>query len=345
MGRLRFGPAFAKPVQRRGVRVPFSFPVAEPARRRRALSAAWISALLHAAALGLLVLLASLAPEHEKAIPIQLLHEAEKPEVRPPAPVPPRPKPEIPPPARPAPPPPPKPVEALPPPKPQPPPPPRRPPPRQQPPRPPKPVSAPTAPTLPAIDPVRTARVRPPDAPAARSMPRPAPAEALRAPHPEVTLEPLRTAAPTRRASAPQASRRPALPPPSSPRPPRVAVTAPRPPPAAPAPPAPPERTARPELAKAPTRPAAAAPDERLAPVALGSLAACVSDRQEEALKLRLLSAVGSRKQCASAAGRWRFLQTKNLNSFLMLVERAPNRAAADRCTELGHALACLGVR
>jgi hypothetical protein len=45
---------------------------------------------------------------------------------------------------------------------------------------------------------------------------------------------------------------------------------------------------------------------------------------------------------CASRAGRWRFLQTRNLNSFLVWVERAPERAAADRCAELSHAIACL---
>jgi hypothetical protein len=76
--------------------------------------------------------------------------------------------------------------------------------------------------------------------------------------------------------------------------------------------------------------------------VPLGSLSACVSDAQELALKQRLLSAVGARHECSSRAGRWRFLQTRNLNSFLVWVERAPQRAAGDRCSELSHAIACV---
>jgi hypothetical protein len=60
------------------------------------------------------------------------------------------------------------------------------------------------------------------------------------------------------------------------------------------------------------------------------------------ALKQRLLSAIGSRDECSSEAGRWQFLQTRNLNSFLIWVERAPGRPAGDRCAELGHAIACV---
>jgi hypothetical protein len=32
----------------------------------------------------------------------------------------------------------------------------------------------------------------------------------------------------------------------------------------------------------------------------------------------------------------------KNVNAFLMYVQRAPNRGEGDRCVELAHALDCL---
>lgn len=80
----------------------------------------------------------------------------------------------------------------------------------------------------------------------------------------------------------------------------------------------------------------------RLRGVPLASLAACVSDREEDALKRRLLARVHSPAECASPAGRYHFVETKNLNSFLMRVERAPSRAEADRCVELSLALDCL---
>ena len=74
----------------------------------------------------------------------------------------------------------------------------------------------------------------------------------------------------------------------------------------------------------------------------LDSLAACVSDADEERWKRRVLAAVGSRETCASAAGRYRFVETKNLNAFLMWIERASQRPAGDRCKELGLAFECL---
>ncbi len=80
----------------------------------------------------------------------------------------------------------------------------------------------------------------------------------------------------------------------------------------------------------------------RLRGVPLGSLAACVSDREEEALKQRLIAAVTTQSECTSEAGRYRFLETRNLNAFLMTVERAASRAEADRCTELAYALDCV---
>jgi len=82
---------------------------------------------------------------------------------------------------------------------------------------------------------------------------------------------------------------------------------------------------------------------ENLAAVPLGSLAACASDREEDQRKMAVLTAVRGRTECSSAAGRYRFVETKNLNAFLMWIERAPNRRAADRCVELRLALECLG--
>lgn len=76
--------------------------------------------------------------------------------------------------------------------------------------------------------------------------------------------------------------------------------------------------------------------------VPLGSLAACMSDRQEDSLKQRVVAAVTTQRECISAAGTYRFVETKNLNAFLMWIERAPHRGEADRCEELRLALECL---
>jgi hypothetical protein len=76
--------------------------------------------------------------------------------------------------------------------------------------------------------------------------------------------------------------------------------------------------------------------------VPLGALAACVSDREEDALKLRVMASAGVRRECASRAGRYRFVETRNLNAFLMWIERNPSRRPADRCVELRLALECL---
>jgi hypothetical protein len=85
------------------------------------------------------------------------------------------------------------------------------------------------------------------------------------------------------------------------------------------------------------------AQNENLAAVPLGSLAACATDREEDERKMALLGVVRGRTECSSAAGRYRFVETKNLNAFLMWIERAPNRPAVDRCVELRLALECLG--
>jgi hypothetical protein len=79
-----------------------------------------------------------------------------------------------------------------------------------------------------------------------------------------------------------------------------------------------------------------------VAGVALASLASCRTDAEEDALKQKVLAAVGSRSQCQSAAGRYVFVETRNLNAFLMLVQRAPARREGDRCVELSLALDCL---
>ncbi len=99
------------------------------------------------------------------------------------------------------------------------------------------------------------------------------------------------------------------------------------------------ERVAAAPLPSAPQR---AEPEEKLRGVPLSTLAACRTDQREDELKLSVLGAVGKRKECSSAAGLYRFVETKNLNSFLMWIERAPGRAAVDRCGELAYALKCL---
>jgi hypothetical protein len=85
--------------------------------------------------------------------------------------------------------------------------------------------------------------------------------------------------------------------------------------------------------------------DPKLRGVSLGSLASCVSDREEDALKQQLVALVGEPAECVSAAGRYRFVETRNLNAFLLWVERAPARPEADRCVELTHALDCVRKR
>jgi hypothetical protein len=79
--------------------------------------------------------------------------------------------------------------------------------------------------------------------------------------------------------------------------------------------------------------------------VPLGSLAACVSDRLEDSLKQKVVAAVRDRTHCESPTGRYHFVETKNVNAFLMGIERAKRRKPGDRCAELTHALACLSPR
>ena len=79
-----------------------------------------------------------------------------------------------------------------------------------------------------------------------------------------------------------------------------------------------------------------------VAGVPLGDLAACLSDREEDRLKQAVVAAVTTQEECVSSKGTYRFIETKNLNAFLMWIDRAPGRAMLDRCVELGYALECL---
>jgi hypothetical protein len=94
------------------------------------------------------------------------------------------------------------------------------------------------------------------------------------------------------------------------------------------------------EVARADSR--GAGPGDDISGVALGTLAACVSDREEDRLKLAVMAAARGRAECASRGGRYRFVETKNLNAFLMWIERAESSPPGDRCVELGLALECL---
>jgi len=108
-----------------------------------------------------------------------------------------------------------------------------------------------------------------------------------------------------------------------------------------------PERSVRPAPVREPARGDSRHrdPGDDISGVALGTLAACVSDREEDRLKLAVMAAAGNRAECKSRAGRYRFVETKNLNAFLMWIERAPSSPPGDRCVELGLALECLQDR
>lgn len=79
-----------------------------------------------------------------------------------------------------------------------------------------------------------------------------------------------------------------------------------------------------------------------VAGVPLGELAACVQDRDEDRLKQAVVAAVTTQQECISSKGTYRFVETKNLNAFLMWIDRAPSRPIEDRCVELSYALECL---
>ncbi|MEZ4334608.1 MAG: hypothetical protein R3F35_22865 [Myxococcota bacterium] len=79
-----------------------------------------------------------------------------------------------------------------------------------------------------------------------------------------------------------------------------------------------------------------------LSGVPLGELRACVTDREEDRLKQAVVAAVKAQSECVSSKGTYRFVETKNLNAFLMWIEQAPSRRVEDRCAELRYALECL---
>jgi hypothetical protein len=79
-----------------------------------------------------------------------------------------------------------------------------------------------------------------------------------------------------------------------------------------------------------------------LSGVPLGQLSACVTDQEEDRLKQAVVAAVKTQSECVSSKGTYRFVETKNLNAFLMWIDRAPSRRVEDRCAELRYALECL---
>jgi hypothetical protein len=83
-------------------------------------------------------------------------------------------------------------------------------------------------------------------------------------------------------------------------------------------------------------------PKPALRGVALSDLLPCVSDARELEMKQRTVAAALNRPLCESPAGRFHFVETKNVNAFLMRIEQAPGRRTGDRCEELTLAIDCL---
>jgi len=303
-------------------------------RTRMAITGA---ALLHGAAIAVLFVIASLAPKMEDRVLHLRFLEPEPPppppvvEVPKPEPPPPPvhielPKPELPKPA-PKPVPNPEPPQAPPPPKPAP-----KPPVVKPEPLLPAPPIAPPAP-VPALP--RVARPAPLRESAARV---PAAQIDRMAARPEFS-DPAPLATHRAAAAIPRAERA-VRPPPASID--RVAVARPEAAPAAPAPraapPPAPARAERPALMPK----AAPAPRNQLRGVALSELLPCVSDAREQELKQRTVAAAQNRALCESPAGRFHFIETKNVNAFLMRIEQAAGRRSGDRCDELKLALDCI---
>ena len=296
------------------------------------------AALLHGAVIAVLFVLASMAPKIEDHV----LHlRFLEPEPPPPPPV------EVP---KPEPPPPPVRVE-LPKPKPElPKPPPPKPLPKPEPPKaPPVPVvkppvvkpepllpAPPIAPIAPVPSPARVARTLPrresavqlPAAQIDQMAARPEFAD----PAPAVTRRPAPALPQTERTArpAPAAIDRVAVPRPEA----AAAAPVPR-----AAPPPSPARAERPAMIAPKATPG---PRNQLRGVALSELLPCVSDAREQALKQRTVAAAQNRSLCESPAGRFHFLETKNVNAFLMRIEQAAGRQSGDRCTELELALDCI---
>ena len=166
-----------------------------------------------------------------------------------------------------------------------------------------------------------------------REAPAPAPLAPVAPPPPT----PTRAARTPSRAHRPSGAPRPERS--SAPRNVQLAATAPAP---APSTRGPAPRAARPELPPSPDRARQAEPGAEIPGISLGSLAPCVTDAREHALKQEVVAHVGNRPLCESPAGRFHFIETKNVNAFLMGIEVAPGRATTDRCGELAFALDCL---
>jgi hypothetical protein len=329
LGRPAPALAFAYP----GYRTP------EPEHRTRA--AIGGAALLHGALIAVLFALAALAPKVEDRVlqlrflepeppppPVEV--EVPKPEPPPPPPVQvelPKPKPVLPKP------PPPKPMPKL-----------------EPAPPPPKPVVKPPPVVKPAPLMAAPPLAMPAPAPAPARVARTAPVResAVRLPAAQID----RTARPDFSDATPAATHRPALAPARaerSVRPPpaaidRVAAVRPEVAPAAPAPRAapPPSPAARAERPAMIAPKPSSGPRNQLRGVALSELLPCVSDARELSLKQKTVAAAQNRSLCESPAGRFHFVETKNVNAFLMRIEQAAGRQSGDRCSELQLALDCI---
>ena len=76
--------------------------------------------------------------------------------------------------------------------------------------------------------------------------------------------------------------------------------------------------------------------------VPLDSLAACRSRDRENRLKQELMLVVGPGTECTGLGGSYSFLETKNLNAFLLRIARDPGRELGNRCDELMRAQTCV---
>ena len=306
-------------------------------RTRMALGGA---ALLHGTVIAVLLALASLAPQVEDRV-LQLRFLQPEPEPPPPVEIElPKPEPPPPPPVR---------VELPKPVLPKPPPP--KPAPKPELPAPPRPVvkPPPVVKPKPLLDAPPIALPAPVPAPARTARAVPQRESAVRMPTAQIEQMAARPefsdaapAAAHRPTPAPLRAERAARPGPAAID--RVAVVRPEAAPAAPAPraappPAPSARAERPAMIAPKSAPG---PRNQLRGVALSELLPCVSDARELALKQRTVAAAQNRSLCESPAGRFHFVETKNVNAFLMRIEQAAGRQSGDRCSELQLALDCI---
>lgn len=87
---------------------------------------------------------------------------------------------------------------------------------------------------------------------------------------------------------------------------------------------------------------------ERWDEVPLEDLPDCTPSGRQDALKQRILRSVPLHRECSHAEGRYRFVQMRNLNAFLMWSRPNPDAPAhldvdRDACDVLERALRCLG--